>query len=110
MNDYDTSIVVFSAMKFKSKKNGTDMTRIEVLLTDPTLTGANDKFVGCVPCTLWYNGIDAFDKIIDNGLILKGATGHFVTKKDFKDPTKTTSKLESITYKDNVITLLQSNE
>ena len=109
MNDYDTSIVVFSAMKFKNKNNKM-MTRVEALLTDPQLCGANEKFVGCVPCTFWYSDIDAFDKIVDNNLILKVVNAHFKVVQDFKDPTKTTSKLESITYKDNVITLLQSNE
>lgn len=108
MQDYDTSIVVTSVLKFTTKK-GQDMTKLDILLTDPELCGANDKFVGCTPCTQWYDGHSVFEKIVDNGLILKGATAHFKVTKDFKDPTKTTSKLESIQYKDNVITLLQSN-
>lgn len=108
MKDYDTSIIVTSAMKY-NKKNGGEGTRLEVLLTDPEMTNANAKFVGCVPVTLWYGSPNVFDLIVDNSLILKACTGHFNVRKDFKDPTKTTSSLESINYKDNVITLVQPN-
>lgn len=102
MGDYDTDIVITSVMKYDGKKG--PGTRLEALLTDPELCGTNAKFVGCVPITLWYNGTDVFDKA--SSLILKVCKGHFVVKKDFKDPTKTNSKLESVTYKDNVIALL----
>lgn len=108
MKDYDTSIIVTSAMKY-NKKNGGEGTRLEVLLTDPEMCGANGKFVGCVPVTLWYGSSNVFDLIVDHGLILKPCIGHFNVRKDFKDPTKTTSSLESINYKDNVITLVQPN-
>lgn len=110
MDDYNTNIVITSVMKssFKDEKthNITDMTKVDLLLTDEKLCGVNDKFVGCVPVTQWYQGHDVFDTIIKNGLILKGCNGHFITKQDYKNRTKFSSKLESITYKDNVITLL----
>lgn len=108
MNDYDTEIVLFSALKFTSKK-GEVMTKLDLLFTDPKITGANEKFVGCTPVTMWYSGWDVFNEVTKNNLILKGCQGHFITRKDFKDPTKFTTKLEKIIYKDNVITLLQSN-
>lgn len=108
MNDYDTDLVITSVMRFTSK-NGQPMTKLDLLFTDPKLCGVNDKFIGCTPVTQWYNGHDVFDLVTNNSLILKGIKGHFVSRKDYKDPTKFESKLESVTYKDNVITLLQSN-
>lgn len=108
MNDYDTEIVLTSVLKFTSKE-GKVMTKLDLLFTDPKITGANDKFVGCTPVTQWFNDWKVFDLVTKNGLILKGCQGHFIVRKDFKDPTKFTTRLESITYKDNVITLLQSN-
>lgn len=110
MNDYDTEIVITSVMKFTSKKTQKPMVKLDLLFTDPKLTGANDKFVGCSPVTQFFDGHDVFDIVVSNGLILKGSVGHFITRKDYKDPTKTTSRLESIKYKDNVITLLQSDK
>ncbi len=106
MNDYDTQIVITSVMRFKSKK-GNDMVKLDLLLTDPKLCNCNDKFVGCTPVTQWYDGHEVFDYVIKNDLILKGCSGHFVSRQDFKDPTKFSSRLESVKYKDNVITLLQ---
>lgn len=108
MNDYDTDVVITSVMRFTSKK-GELMTKLELLLTDPKLCGCNEKYFGCAPVTQWYNGQEVFDQVVNNGLVLKGVKGHFVSRKDFKDPTKFSSKLENVTYKDNVITLLQSN-
>lgn len=108
MNDYDTQIVITSVMKFTSK-TGKDMVKLDLLLTDPKLCNCNDKFVGCTPVTQWYNGHEVFDYVTKNDLILKGVMGHFVNRPDFKDPTKFSSKLESVKHKDNVITLLQSN-
>lgn len=108
MNDYDTEVVLTSVMRFTTKK-GEPMTKVDLLLTDPKITGVNDKFVGCTPVTQWYNGHDIFQSIVSKGLILKGCVGHFVTRKDYKDPTKMSSRLETVKYKDDVITLLQSN-
>lgn len=108
MNDYDTDVVITSVMRFTSKK-GTPMTKLELLLTDPKICGCNDKFFGCTPVTQWYDGHEVFDSILRAGLILKGVKGHFVNRQDYKDPTKFSSKLESVNYKDNVTTLLQSN-
>lgn len=108
MNDYDTDIVITSVLKFTSKK-GNPMTKVDLLLTDPALTGANDKFMGCTPVTQWFDGHEVFTTITTQNLILKALKGHFVSRQDFKDPTKYTSRLESITYKDSVITLLQSS-
>ncbi len=109
MNDYDTQIVITSVMKFTSKKTNKPMVKLDLLLTDSKLCGCNDKFVGCTPVVQFYDGVDVFDEVIKNDLILKGVIGHFVSRQDFKDPTKYSSRLENIKYKDNVITLLQSN-
>lgn len=106
MQDYDTDVLIVSVMKYGKEKVGT---RLELLLIDPTLCGNNDKYVGSTLVTQWYSGTNVFDQIVSNNLILKACSGHFVTKKDFKDPTKLSSKLESLKYKDNVVTLLQSD-
>lgn len=108
MKDFDTQIVITSVMRFKSKKDK-EMVKLDLLFTDSKICNCNDKFVGCTPVTQWYYGYGVFDDILKNDLILKVCTGHFVSKQDFKDPTKYTSRLESIKYKDNFITLLQSD-
>lgn len=108
MNDYDTQVVITSVMKFTSK-TGKDMSKLDLLLTDSNLCNCNEKFVGCTPVTQWYDGHEVFEKVTKNNLILKGVIGHFTSRKDFKDPTRFSSRLESVKDKDNVITLLQSN-
>lgn len=108
MGDYDTQIVITSVLKFTNKKNE-PMCKLDLLLTDPKLCKNNEKFVGCTPVTQWYDGHEVFDYITKNDLILKGVMGHFASHQDYKDPTKFSSKLETVKHKDNVITLLQSN-
>ncbi len=108
MQDYDTDVVIVSVLKY-GKDPDKMGTRLDLLLTDPNLCGNNNKFVGSVLVTQWYGSTNVFDDVIKNDLILKVCKAHFVTRKDFKDPTKYTSKVQSLKYKDNVITLLQSD-
>lgn len=106
MNDYDTAVIVTSVLKLNSKKTGEAMTKLDLLLVDPKVCGNNDHFCGCTPVTQWFMNHDVYDKVVNSDLILKNCVGHFVSRQDFKDPTKYSSRLEKLTHKDNVVTLL----
>lgn len=108
VKEFDTQVVIVSALKFTSKK-GKDMTKLDCLFVDPELCNNNAKFYGCTPVTQWFTGHEVYEIVSSKGLALKVVPGHFVTRQDYKDPTKYSSQLESIKLKDDVITLLQSN-
>lgn len=99
-----TNIMILNVLNYsKEDKEGT---RLVYVLTDKSNFVDNSRFRGYTEINSFYDSKDVFDKIT-NDVIGKTVEATFGTKQDYKNPLKTTSVLESITYNGHTILLVQ---
>ena len=100
-----TKIMILSALAWE--KEGKSGSRIDFILCDKDDFVKGDKFKGYTPIAQFYNGMDAFNAIKPE-MIGQPLDANLKTVKSFKNPLDTKQVVESVVYKDNVVTLLQS--
>lgn len=98
-----TKIMILSALAWE--KEGKSGSRVDFILCDKDDFVKGDNFKGYTPVVQYYNGKKAFEAVLPE-MIGQPLDANLKSIKSFKNPLETKQVIESVVYKDNVITLL----
>lgn len=98
-------IIILNVLLYPNKETGEPNTRLEFMFANPDKSQKTEKFKGKPTLALYYKNATPFEKITPQ-ILENVVEAKFKAISNLFNPLKTSSIIESIVFKDNVIDLL----